>query len=84
MKLDIAHKRVQVRATRSNKAKGGKKERIFAGTANFTCANPNGEEQIGDRGGEHGKGETSSSYDCPDDRHRPAAVFVHKTACNWA
>ena len=46
----------------------------------FTCANADREEEVGDGGGKHGQGKTSSSYDCPDDRHRAATVLVHKAA----
>ena len=42
------------------------------------------EEEEGDRGGEHREGEAPGCYDRPDDRHRPAPVFVHKAARNWS
>ena len=48
--------------------------------ASFTCTHADGEEEVGDRGGEHGDGETSSGNNRPQDRHCSASVLVDKAA----
>ena len=45
-----------------------------------TCANPDGEEEVGDAGGKHGEGKTCCCDDCTENRHSTATVFVHKAA----
>ena len=52
--------------------------------ASFTCTHADGEEEVGDGGGEHGDGETSSGNNRPQDRHCSASVLVDKAARDWA